>query len=197
MKTLRTYFFFFILSFLTVACQRYHDTTARFNAYFLAKEKMKETEQLLYGFPKDDYNQLLRILPKIDSSETRSQKVAFDYIIEKASIPIQFHETSKWVDDCYVLIGKARLYQEDYPNAVSTFKYVYAKGKDSYAKHQALIWLMRTFLEARELNNFNAAKELLEKETEPLHEDNLRDYHLIMAQYQWEKENYDLCVQHL
>ncbi|GAB4328535.1 MAG: hypothetical protein OHK0038_02390 [Flammeovirgaceae bacterium] len=191
-------FLIFSILLSSNACKQYENTTARFNAYFLAKEKLKEAELTLYGFPKDDYNELLSVLIPIDSNETRSQKAAFDYVIEKASIPIQFHETSKWVDDCYILIGKARLYQEDYANTISTFKYVNSKGKDAYARHQALIWMMRAFLETREFNNFKEVKEQINnKETEPFDKDNLRDYHLVMAQYHWEKEEFEVCVQHL
>ncbi len=193
------FFFATLLLVLTVSgCQQYHDVAARFNAYFLAKEKLLEVEEALYGSPQDNYHEVLDILIPIDSTYTKSQKAGFDYIIEKASLPIQWHKTSHWVDDAYLVIGKTRLYQEDYVNAVNTFKYINAFGKDPEAKHGALVWLMRSFLENGELQNFKMVQEHIFDNAEvPFNDQNLRDYHLVMAQYEKRKENYAVCVQHL
>jgi hypothetical protein len=64
-----------------------------------------------------------------------------------ASLAIQRHPNSKWVDDSYILVGKARLYSLDWGNAVQTLKYVNTKSKDPNARHAAIIQLIRTFTE--------------------------------------------------
>jgi TolA-binding protein len=76
-----------------------------------------------------------------------------DDIIKKASLPIQHRPGSDWTDDSYVLIGKARYYKKEYEDAGKTFKYVNSTSKDANAKHEALIWLMRTFLALKEYEN--------------------------------------------
>lgn len=151
----------------------------------------------MFAYPKDDYNEILNVLVPIDSNQTRSQKQAFDYAIQKASLPIQWHSSSKWVDDCYLVIGKARLYQEDFVNAITTFKYVNARSESADTRHAALILLMRTFLETKEYNNFVLIKEYINKETVPFSEENTRDYHLVMAQYWRDREGYETSLQHL
>ncbi|MEN7546506.1 tetratricopeptide repeat protein [Rapidithrix thailandica] len=186
-----------VLLLILAGCQVYHDTTSRYNGYFLAKEKMLEVEETLFGHPQDNFNDILHVLVEIDSNYTKSQKAGFDYIIEKASLPIQWHPVSKWVDDCYILVAKARLYQEDYGNAVSTLRYVNGNSDDPYARHKALIWLMRTFLEQKELNNFKMVQEAIQKEKGPFSDDNLRDYHLTMAHYYRQKEDFELLAAHL
>ncbi len=189
-----------LLGLLCIAlhsCQFYHDTTARFNAYFLAKEKMKEAELALFGNPENRFHEVLDILVEIDTNHTKSQKAAFDYVIEKASLPIQFHKRSKWVDDCYLLIGKARLYQGDFGNASTTFKYVNANSNDDNARHSTLIWLMRQFLESKEYNNLLYIKDIINAEEVPFTEENTRDYHLVMAQYTLLRNDYALSSQHL
>ena len=49
--------------------------------------------------------------------------------VEKASIAIQRHEGSRWEDDSYVLVGKARYYASEYADAIETFKYVNKEGR--------------------------------------------------------------------
>ncbi|MDW7690779.1 tetratricopeptide repeat protein [Flammeovirgaceae bacterium SG7u.111] len=178
-------------------CQAYHDTTARFNAYFLAKEKMLEIENTLFGEPVNDYNDILQVLVTIDTNHTRSQKTGFDYVIEKASLPIQWHETSEWVDDCYILIGTSRLYQGDFMNATLTYKFVNTYSKDADTRHEALVKLMRTYIEAREYDNMFATLDFIRKEKVPFSEDNTRDYHIVMAHYYRLIEDYPLVVEHL
>ncbi len=172
-----------ILISLVLGCQQYHDTTAKYNAYFLANQKLEVTEDELFSKPNDNYNDILNIITPIDTTQAKSKKAAFDYIIEKASHPIQWHKSSKWVDDCYLLIGKARMYTGDFQNAILSFKYVFSNSEDPDAKHTALIWLMRTFMELKEFSNFQLIKEAINREKQPFNKINIQDYHLVNAQY--------------
>ncbi len=181
------YFYRWLLSgtglIMLNACQVYHDTTARFNAYFLAKEKMLEVEAALLAAAPNDYGDILMVFPRIDSASGASQKTGLEYVIEKASLPIKFHERSKWVDDCYLLIGKARLYMGDFRNAATTFKYVNTNSPDPNARHTALIWLQRLFIEQNNSKDALYAAEYLSKDDNPINNDNARDFYLNMAHY--------------
>ncbi|MCC5946483.1 MAG: tetratricopeptide repeat protein [Bernardetiaceae bacterium] len=146
------------------SCQFYHNTTARFNAYFLAKERMKEVEQDLFGEIQDDYNNILYVFERIDSTTAASEKANLKYIIEKASLPIDRHETSKWVEPSYLVIGKARLYEADFRNAINTFKYVNTVSKNNDARHEALVWLLRSYTEAGQLLNVESLMAFIIKE---------------------------------
>lgn len=165
------------------ACQVYHDTTARFNAYFLAKEKMLEVEAALLAAAPNDYGDILYVFPRIDSAAGAAQKANLEYIIEKASLPIKLHERSKWVDDCYLLIGKARLYMGDFRNAATTFKYVNTNSPDPDARHAAVVWLQRLFIEQNNDKDALYAAEYLSKDDYPINNDNARDFYLNMAHY--------------
>lgn len=157
----------------------YHNTTALYNAYFIANEHIKEIEKAIFDNHDDNYNEILSILPKIDTSFTRSLEDKLEDVIKKASLPIQRHQNSKWVDDCYVLVGKARLYSGDYTNAIETFKYVNTHTEDRYARHQALINLMRTFIEYEEYNNAIAVFDHMKKEK--ISDENKHDFFLTTA----------------
>lgn len=171
------------LLFLLSACRIYHDTTARFNAYFLAKEKMTETEAALLAAAPNDYGDVLMVFPRIDSASGASKRAELEYVIEKASLPIKLHEQSKWVDDCYLLIGKARLYMGDFRNAAITFKYVNTKSPDPDARHAALVWLQRLFIEQNNDQDALYVAEYLSKDPYPISNENARDFYLNMAHY--------------
>jgi tetratricopeptide (TPR) repeat protein len=189
------YLFLVLASF--TGCQQYHDTTARFNAYFLANEKTLEVEETLYGNPQNNYNDILQVLAPIDTTASAGQATSFEYIITKASLPIQWHESSQWVDDCYILIGKARLYQGDFMNAVLTFKFVNTNSEDNAARHKALILLLRTFMASKQYENMFSVLDFIRKEKTPFNEENTREYHLTMAHYYRQTENYDMLSLHL
>jgi tetratricopeptide (TPR) repeat protein len=184
------YFLLWIqLTTLLSSCQIYHNITARYNGYFLAKEKMLEAETALATAQQDNYNEILQVYTKIDTLKTASQKGAFEYVVKTASIPIQRHPTSKWKDYCYLLIGKARLYMGDFTNATNTFKYVNTESSNADARHQALNWLLRSFIEMEEWRNAEYVASFMSQE--PLISiENARDFYLNMAHYHRTRNQY-------
>ena len=154
----------------------YHNTTARYNGYFLAKEKLNAIEQGLVKDMQYDYNQVLPIYPRIDSTVAKALAPELEDVIKKASFPIQYHKNSKWIDNSYILIGQANFYQLNFGEAARTFKYVNSISKNDDDRHHALVWLMRTFLQMSELDNAQQVSEYLRKER--LNKDNARELYL-------------------
>ncbi len=159
----------------------YHNTTAHYNGYFLAREKLKAIEAGIQSKVVYDYNQVLPIFPPLDSATAKANATDLEDVVKKASFPIQWHKNSKWIDDSYVLIGKVRYYQLNFGDAAKTFRYVNSSSKDPDARHEALVWLMRTFLVTEELDNALAVSEYLKKER--LNKENARELYLARAQY--------------
>lgn len=161
MQRILSYIFLLLFSlFLLSACSvekknfvslGYHNTCLRYNKYFLADLKVKEVEQKLWDQHKDDYNNILLLYPDVDTNIAKGYKTDIDDILKKASMGIAWHKNSRWVDDAYILIGKARLYSCDFKNAQETFKYVNTKSENPNDRHTALIWLMQKFIRNKEL----------------------------------------------
>ncbi|MEJ8803727.1 type IX secretion system periplasmic lipoprotein PorW/SprE [Pontibacter sp. H249] len=184
------YLYFLLVGLVLAGCsverknplsKTYHNTTARYNGYFLAKEKMAAIERGLEEGIQYDYNQVLPIYPTIDSTTAKALAADLEDVIKKASFPIQYHKNSKWIDNCYILIGQANYYQLNFGEASRTFKYVNATSKNADDKHEALVWLMRTFLQTGEMDNAQQVSEYLRKER--LNKDNARELYLVRAQY--------------
>ena len=159
----------------------YHNITARYNGYFLARQKMEEVEAKVWEAMPNDYNQVLPIFPPLDTTVISPLRPDLEDIIKKASIPIQRHKNSRWIDDSYVLIGKARFYQGAYEDAIRTFKYVNLTSKENATKHEALVWLMRTFIASRDHEEAVQVSDYLNKLN--LNQENFRDLSLTRAYY--------------
>lgn len=130
----------------SLVSKTWHNTTARYNAYFLAKERLKLVEEKIWDAQVDDYNRLLNIFPYVDTNFSKTLKADLDYMFERASIPPTKHKNSKWVDDSYVLIGKIKLYENRLDSATFAFKYVNSKSKDDQTRYLALTWLIRAYI---------------------------------------------------
>ncbi len=173
----------------------YHNVTARFNGYFIAKERILEIEQSIKDQHKWDYNEILPIFPQYDTTTSKSLETPITDCIEKASIAIQRHPESRWEDDAYILVGKARLYGSEFPEAIETFKWVNTNGDDKNDQHKALIFLLRTFVEAKEYKNALAVFEYLSKQE--INEENKNELALNLAYYYQKKDDLPNLVENL
>lgn len=179
----------------TITSDVYHNTTAHFNGYFYAKEKILEIQNIILQSQDDDPNQILRLFPRLDTALARSYRKDTDEVIKMASISIQRHPNSRWLDDNYLLVGLARLYDCDFQNAVQTFKFVNTKGQDGDVRHRAIIHLIRTFTEQGDYARAEEAIHFLEKEK--LNRDNTKYLSLEKAYYYQLLGNYDNMVRNL
>jgi tetratricopeptide (TPR) repeat protein len=179
----------------TVTSDIYHNTTAHFNGYFYAKEKILEIENTILQSQDDDPNQILRLFPKLDTTLARSFKKDTEEVIKMSSISIQRHPNSKWLDDNYLLVGLARLYDCDFQNAIQTFKYVNTKGQDIQVRHRAIVHLIRTFTEQGDYPRAEEAFQFLEKEE--LSAKNSKDFYLEKAYFYQLRGDYDNMVRNL
>jgi len=173
----------------------YHNTTAHFNGYYYALEKTQEVEKIILKSLDDDPNQILRLFPKLDTNLAKSYSKDTEEIIKMASLSIQRHPNSRWVDDNYVLVGKARLFDCDFQNAIQTFKYVNTKSNHVDTRHRALVQLLHTFTEQADFDRAEETFRYLEKEK--LNKENQKQLYLEKAYYYQVRNNYDYMVRNL
>jgi tetratricopeptide (TPR) repeat protein len=148
----------------TLTSKAYHNLASHFNGYFYANEELTKVE---LGYRKsmiDDYNRVLRLYPKLDSAQSKTYEKELAEVVKMASLAIQRHQNSKWVDDSYILVGKSRMYSLDWANAIQTFKFVNTNSKDEEARHESILNLIHTFIEHKEFNNARGAVDFLKRE---------------------------------
>ena len=180
----------------TFVSRSYHNLTAHYNAYFYAKERLNEVKQAVADSYQPNYNRILQVFPPVDTTVVSSMQSQLEDAIKKAALVIQFHKNSDWVDDSYVLIGKAKFYEGKYEEAIETFKYVNKIAKDDQdANHAGLVALMRTYIDHGEINNAIAVSDFLEKQE--LGKNNLQDLYLTRAYMYQKREEPNNMVQNL
>ena len=114
----------------------WHNTTTRYNGYFYADLKMNGYEKSLLATSEDDYTKLLPVFPGVIKTGAKSNP-DMDSIIKKCTVDITLHSDkktskakSKWIDDCYLLIGKSYFYKGDFESALATFQYITTEFKN-------------------------------------------------------------------
>ena len=150
----------------------YHGLTARYNIYFNGSESFKSGILKVTNGYKDDYAELLKVFEFSDPSTASLCNSDMDKAILKASKLISLKsitarpeikdkkrsapaetdllnrkEYNEWVDDSYLLIGKARFYKHEFNEATAVLNYSITEANDPMIKKEASIWLSRLFNE--------------------------------------------------
>lgn len=202
----------------TFVNRNYHNLTAHYNVYFNGDEAMKAGLFKIETRVEEDYTKTLPVfkesLPGTETVVNSDMNVA----IEKGTKLIKLHsitkppvrdrnkdvrkrkpvkpEYNKWVDDAYIMMGKAYLYQKNYIMAASTFTHIIRRFKDEPVKYDAYLWLARTYNES---GRYTEARELIETlEGDNNFPDHLEGELAIIAADLYLKQNrFDEAIQYL
>lgn len=170
----------------------YHNVTSRYNAYYIARADIDSVELAVSKEFKENYLGLLPVLPPIDTLITLKHKPLLEDAVKKASVVAEKHQNSRWLDNSYTLLGKARLYMGEWDDAVEAFRYVFANGKDENDKNEALTWLMRAYIDHMDYTNALNVAEYLR--LQPLSKQTTKDYYLAKAYLHQQRKEYLLAV---
>lgn len=167
----------------TVATRTYHNVTAHYNPYFNGLESQKKGIKKIENTP-DNFSLLLPIFQHSSPEASASVTSEMDKAIKKASKVIKMHsitvkpkrtkgvktdkqklfyarkEFCNWVDDSYLMMGKAYFYKHEFFNASQTFEFIVKEYNNMPIKIDGLIWLSRTYIEQ---GNFKRAREILDQ----------------------------------
>jgi tetratricopeptide (TPR) repeat protein len=165
----------------TFASRTYHNVTSKYNVHFNAEESLNSGIEKIEERIENDYTRLLPIYKESDPSAANMVQSDMDYVILKASKLIEVHsitekpkrrkrrtrkyqefaakeEFNPWIDDGYLLMGKANFFQHNFSTAINNFSYLLRKYPDGDARHEAQIWLLRSY---SELQRFDEAGEVI------------------------------------
>jgi len=100
------------------------NATSHYNFYFNANNRINMVIERARIANKDDYSTLLNFYP-YSLDNTASQKTDLDSVIYKATAGILLHDLrTEWVDNFYLLIGKAYYLKKDFDSAALTFQFI-------------------------------------------------------------------------
>ena len=129
----------------------YHNITAHYNAYFNGHESLKEGETAIKKTIKENYLNVLPVFPEATKENAIASSPQMDRAVEKGAKVVKKHsifirgvEYCSWIDDSYMMIGKALFLKQEYDQAKRTFTYLINTYKKSDLLDEANIWLARS-----------------------------------------------------
>ncbi|MDP4284221.1 MAG: tetratricopeptide repeat protein [Bacteroidota bacterium] len=100
------------------------NTVSHYNYFFNANNKINSVIERARLANKDDYSALIPYY-SYSLTNTASQSNELDSVILKATAGILLHDLrSDWVDNLYLLIGKAYYLRQDFDSASMTFQFI-------------------------------------------------------------------------
>lgn len=100
------------------------NNVTHYNFYYNANAKLNAVMERAKLAQVDDFSRLLSFYP-YSFENTSSQKVELDSVILKSTGGILLHDLrSDWVDDLYLLIGKAYFLRNELDSAALTFQFI-------------------------------------------------------------------------
>ena len=100
------------------------NTVSHYNYYFNGNNKLNQVIERARIATKDDYAKLLPFY-SYSLTNTAAQNTELDSVIYKATAGILLHDLrSDWVDNLYLLIGKAYYLRKQFDSASMTFQFI-------------------------------------------------------------------------
>lgn len=188
----------------TVVSRNYHKLTARDNGYFNARELVKQGAKTLAKSHLDQYDRLLKIFKYADEEKAKAIFPDMDEAIKKTSIVVQRHsmvftgeEKNKWVQESYLLIGKAQFLKHDYWAAIETFQFVASSYNKKPIRFDALLWLTQCYLELGKTPDAEYLLDFLKNDKEFPWKKLRGEYYSVSANFYIQKENYEKAAEEL
>ena len=184
----------------------YHNITSKYNVYWNGNESLKEGVKTLQDNVEDDYLNVLRVFNYGKKSDAQRIYQSMDRAIQKGSIGVQRHsmkfgskEYVRWIDDSYLMMGKAHFYKQDYISARRTFDFVSSQYNYNDIKYTADLWLAKTYIE---LEQYEKAEPMLRALDAASRENEMpaevyRNLEMVWADYYIVRQNFDEAVTHL
>ncbi|SEK18223.1 type IX secretion system periplasmic lipoprotein PorW/SprE [Parapedobacter koreensis] len=140
-----------LLSFVIVACavnrqadkgpeyDMMENLTARYNIVYHGRKIIADVERDNFESHKENYQQLLPVLIEPTEATAAANVQLMDSVIEKALNIINRKTKSKYINEAYLLTGKANYLKGNYYNAAEFFTYVAEAFADMPAYRQAAL----------------------------------------------------------
>ncbi len=137
----------------TLTRRMFHNLTSHYNVYWNGEKSLQDGDRQLRDRVKDDYTKVLPVNNYGTQQDGTSLNSSMDRALEKTAICVQKHsmkfgnrERVKWIDDAYLVMGKAHFYKHDYLPAARTFDFVANEYHYNDISYVANMWLIKTYL---------------------------------------------------
>ncbi|MEN9699851.1 MAG: hypothetical protein RLZZ301_1049 [Bacteroidota bacterium] len=191
-------FFFAVLLLGVAACSTenntpinrfYHQTTAKYNGHFNAKELLRVSLKTYNDSRKEDFYSILPVFPLPQEKDVKGMLPSIDTAIAKCSKVILNHsmpsaenmfyktaEYNKWIDENWITVGEAFFYRRDYQKAMDNFQFVKRFFEKDPSTYVAELWIARIYVEQKKYADAKLILDALNERAEMQKDKVLTDY---------------------
>lgn len=182
----------------------FHNVNSRYNGYFHAQQSLEDGIYNLTFSNKDDLDQLIPVFQYGNPDERKGIYSQMDKAIEKATKVVAKHsmihkvkkekrEVTNWVDDSYLVIGKAHYFKSEYKEAHDIFDYIVENFEYMDSPIEAKIWNIQTYIDEE---NFTEAYRIIKslEEEEEFPKELIAIFHAVKADYYIKNEEYSEAI---
>jgi tetratricopeptide (TPR) repeat protein len=179
----------------------YHNITTRYNVLFNAKESYRSGIRKAEESKQYDYTNILPLFLYGDEAVAQTIGGDMEAAARKATKAINFHsikvkpkvnksgmtaaerqffnrrEFNKYMDECYLLIGKSYVYTGQYFMALQTFNFMLTEFSDEPSLYEVNIWRAKALIQER---NYREAEQIL---TELRDDDKFPDKKVLKSEF--------------
>ena len=191
----------------TITRRAYHNLTSHYNVFWNGEYSLMEGDRQLKRSVKDDYSKVLRVYNYGSKTDAMSLNSQMDHALQKTSICVQKHsmkfngkERVKWIDDAYLVMGKAHFYKQDYIPAKRTFDFVTTEFSYNDIALVSNLWLVKTYIQTEQYSKAIAIIELLQSKManrKKLPKELVRNFDLTVADYYIATKDYRHAIGYL
>jgi outer membrane protein assembly factor BamD (BamD/ComL family) len=166
----------------TLLSRSYHNLNTHYNVYFNGSESFRKGVKKVNDAFVDNYSEILPVFTYEDEKALAVAAGEMDRAALKSTKAITVHsitakpnfknksmtkeqrdfynqkEFNKWIDECYLMIGKSHFYRHHYDMAIETFNYILSNYDKTNSKLETMIWLARA---DNEIEEYNESEKLL------------------------------------
>ncbi len=167
----------------------YHQTTAKYNGHFNAKELLRVSLKTYQDGRKEDFYALLPVFPVPNEKEVKGMLPAIDTAVVKCAKVILNHsmptaenmfyktvEYNKWIDENWLTVGEAYFYRRDYSKALDNFQFVKRFFEKDPSSYIASLWIARIYIEQRKYADAKLILDALNERAEIQNDKQFTDY---------------------
>lgn len=204
----------------TLITRSYHNVTSYYNVYYNARESFNQGMLKLDQSLENNYSTILPIYTSGDDNLAKTIAPQMNKTIEKCSKAIRKHsitvkpkmgddrmspkerayyektEYCKWIDDSYLLMGKANFYKHDYFAALETFNFIVRQYNNEPVKYEGIYWIARIY---NEMKKYNETRQFLDQLKGDKHTPKKLDpeIELLVADYNFKQNDLEKTTQAL
>ncbi|MGM0375397.1 MAG: tetratricopeptide repeat protein [Bacteroidota bacterium] len=162
----------------------YHNLTAKYNVFFNGEQSFEKGRESMRGSIRDDYTHVLPMFVFSEGVDAEVPSSQMERAIQKGHKLIKEHsitakperepaggdteyreffnqkEFNRWVDDSWMLIGKAHMHLHEWREAARAFDQVIRIFPGKSVRFEAMLWMARAYIE---MEDFESAGQYLDR----------------------------------